>query len=475
MTRNSGCLFFAALVSGWLLFLPSSKAQDSSLVLSKDEFISVVRQFHPVVLQANLQVRRAEAGITQARGAFDPVLYSSLDRKSLDGKLYYSYFNPQLIIPTWYGLQVKAGLEEVIGDRVTSEATFGKTSYLGVKLSSNELLFDNRRAALRQAQTMRSLSQAEQKIAVNDLMNEALTSYLEWLRAYENYRLISDAIRINEERLRFVRLEFLQGNKPAIDTSEVVAQLQNFLQQQNAAWLAFQNEGIYLSNFLWLENARPLQWNEKIIPDTSVLSIAYDSHLKEILDLVNLDISDHPKMELYRSKIEFLETERRLKAQYLAPKLSVNANLLNKGYELPGEVSRAMLENNYKLGVDFSLPLLLREARGAYRTTKLKTQETILARDQEQLSLENKVRRYFNEVVSLYEQIALYESAYQNYVRLYRGEQTRFSVGESTLFILNSRENKLIETQQKLIDLRTKWHKSYTGLLWAAGKFGAPD
>jgi outer membrane protein TolC len=347
----------------------------------------------------------------------------------------------------------------------------GKTSYLGAKLSTNELLFDARRAALRQAQALRSLSEAERRLAVNDLLNNALSAYWEWLKAYQGYQVISDIIRINEERLRFVRIEWQQGNRPAIDTSEVLAQLLNFRQQQSAAWLEFQNQGVMLSNFLWLENARPFQWNSRIIPDTTILTEGHQQYLQQLVALADVDITQHPKMESFRTKIDFLETERRLKAQYLIPKLSVNANMLSKGYEAPGEISRTMLENNYKLGIDFSVPLLMREARAGYRGTRLKIMETSIARDQEQLSLENKVRSYYNEVLSLHEQIRFYENAYQSYLRLYQGEQLRFEVGESTLFLLNSRENKVLETRQKLIELQTKWHKSFTGLLWAAGQF----
>lgn len=446
-------------------------AQDSLLILSRTDLLSIVRRYHPVVLQANLQVKRAEAGITQARGAFDPVVGSSLDRKTFDGKLYYSYFHPQVTVPTWYGLDVKAGLEEIVGDRVTSEATFGQASYLGLKLSSNTLLFDSRRAALRQAQAIRSLSDAERRLAVNDLMNDALKGYWEWVQSYQNYRLIEEIIRINEERFRFVRLEFQQGNRPAIDTSEVLAQLQNFKQQRNAAWLEYQNEGLALSNFLWLENTRPFEWSTKIVPDTAALYESHTRYLEEITSLVDVDITQHPKIESFRNKIDYLEIERKLKAQYLIPKLSVSANMLNRGYEVPSDFSQTMLENNHKIGVDFSVPLFMREARGAYRVSKFKIMETNFARDQEQLNLENKVRQYYNEVLNLHEQIALYESAYLNYLRLYQGEQTRFEVGESTLFVLNARENKVLETRQKLIELRTKWHKSYTGLLWSAGQF----
>jgi len=56
-----------------------------------------------------------------------------------------------------------------------------------------------------------------------------------------------------------------------------------------------------------------------------------------------------------------------------------------------------------------------------------------------------------------------------NYERLYNGESTRFNIGESSLFLLNARENKVLETKQKLIEYKTKYLKGYQGLLWASG------
>jgi len=169
-------------------------------------------------------------------------------------------------------------------------------------------------------------------------------------------------------------------------------------------------------------------------------------------------------------KLGMLETDRRLKAQYLLPKLGISANWLSGGYRAPEGLSAAFLENNYKLGVDLSIPLFLREARGAYRAAGIKIRETELDRDLQSLQIENKVKMYHNEVVAISRQINIYEQAAQNYRRLLQGERLRFEAGESTLFILNSRENKVLETSQKLIELKTKWHKSYAALLWAAGQ-----
>lgn len=446
-------------------------AQDSLLVLSKDDVVSIVRKYHPVVRQADVLVDKSEAAIMTARGGFDPKLATDFSRKTFDRQFYYSYFNPNLTIPTWYGVELKAGVEEIYGDRLSNESTVGKTSYAGVNIPvTRGLLFDERRATLRQAQVVLQMSEAERRQMVNTVLYDALTAYWLWVKQYNVYSIYSEAVTLNKQRYNMVKNEFLQGNSPAIDTVEALAQLQSFMLLQNEALMEFTNAGYELSNYLWLDNNQPVAWNERVVPDTT--SLAFDNVDDIVPPLEQLLVeaaNNHPKIQKADTKIDYYEIERRLKAQQLMPTLDISANLLSKGYGMPQELTTTFLENNHKIGVGFSVPLLLRKERGAYKEAKLKKLDATIERDYVQLEIENKIKSYYNEVLTLQKQIELYRDAYSNYARLLNGELTRFDVGESTVFLVNSRENKLLDARQKLLELQVKWHKSYAGMLWASG------
>jgi len=45
----------------------------------------------------------------------------------------------------------------------------------------------------------------------------------------------------------------------------------------------------------------------------------------------------------------------------------------------------------------------------------------------------------------------------------------KFSNGESSLFVVNSRENKVLEMQQKLTELKAKLYKSKCAIDWVSG------
>jgi outer membrane protein TolC len=310
------------------------------------------------------------------------------------------------------------------------------------------------------------MTEAERLLTVNDLLFDALADYWNWVKEYTVYTIVTDAVKVNEERLRFVKVEYEQGSRPAIDTTEALAQLQGFYLAQNAAYLAFRNAGLDLSNYLWADN-QPYNWSMAIIPGT--LTDSGNLPLPSLPDLIVLARNSHPKLQMLRNKTNILEIEKRLKMQYLMPKVSLKANYLNKGYAMPEQITTTLLENNYKVGLDLSMPLFFREARGAYQSAKFKITEIGLQQDQTTLNIENKVKMYFNEFYALRQQINIYEQVYSNNKTLFRGERTRFENGESTLFLLNSRENKLLEASQKLAELKAKWLKSYAAVIWATG------
>jgi outer membrane protein TolC len=449
----------------------STKAQSQQQILTLNNVFDIVRKYHPIAKQANLIVDSAIANRLAARGAFDPSFYISNSKKTFDGKNYYSYTNPELKIPTWYGIDFKAGLEDNGGDRLTAEVTRGRSSYVGMSLPLlKNLVTDRRRTTLEQARILIKQGEAARRNELNNLLYDAATAYWNWVREYQVYNVTTNVISINEARLQLVRRTFFGGYRAAIDTVEALTQLQNFQFLATEAQYRWQAAGLELSNFLWLENEQPFQLPANIIPDTAWNILNVNQYpVPSLEDALVTAKDNHPKIQTFDQKLLGLEAERRLKFQSLLPSLNFNYNFLNKGYEPWKGVGQNVFENNYKYGIEFGLPLFLRQGRGEYRGAKIKIQATDLQRDQATLEIENKVRDYFNQVVTLRKQVKIYEDAYDNYVRLLRAEETKFSIGESSLFLLNSRENKVLEIRQKLLELKTKFFKSLVAVEWAAG------
>lgn len=457
---------------------PSTTAAGSSITnvtektLSADEVMQLVRKFHPVAKQAGIQVQQAKAKLLAARGGFDPILSQRLSEKTFDGTAYYEYNNTELAIPTWFGVEVKAGVESLNGNRVNSSETTGSSNYIGINLPlGRDLLMDKRRAILQTARVMRDASYAEQQRLLNDLLLDAQKAYWNWYKSYRILAVLDEAVAVNEKRLMFVRGAFKQGDRPALDTTEALAQLQQLQVQQQAATLELRNNQLELSVFLWTPEENPYLLPDEVSPLLPGGEQALETEPIPVLDsLLDVARKNHPELLLYNFKLQTLSIEKRYRFQQLLPQADFQYNFLEQGNRFTNTIKAPLFDNNFQYGLKMSIPLRLSAERGNYRNTKLTINSVRLEQDLKITQIENKVKAYFNELANLRSQVALQTKAYSNYYLLQRGEEIRFTIGESSLFLVNARENKRLEALQKLQELKAKLALASYQLSWAVGQ-----
>ena len=460
-----------SLVLCFLLFI-FNNVEGQNKTLSLDETLNIIRKFHPVAKQADLLVSLANASLQSSRGAFDPAVYVSNDRKTFDGKNYYSYSNPEIKIPTWFGVDLKAGVENNIGDRMEPMFSAGKSTYAGFSIPIlKNFLFDKRRAAVQQGKIMVNMSSQDRLLAINDLLYEAADAYWAWVSAYQSYVILTNTLAINKKRFENVKQLFIGGDRAAIDTTEALSQLQSIEMMQLQSGLNLQKQKLLLSNFLWSESNTPYELTDDIVPDSSWnVVLVKDYPLPSLVDALSSATTMHPKLLMVGFKQDMLEVDKKSKFQGLLPTLNINYNFLNKGYSSKGFFENRLFQNNYKYGFQFGLPLFQRQARGEYSMAKIKLTGQQLEKKQQRLEIENKVKYAFSELISLQQQAVLFDQNVKNQLLLLQAEETKFSIGESSLFLVNTRENKLLESQQKMAELKTKFFKSIISLQWSAGQ-----
>ena len=459
---------FFIIIIAILISIPQCFAQNFPMqIFTLDSFIQQVKQFHPLAKQADIQIDKALAELMSAKGAFDPSIDLYASRKTFDGKNYYYYTNPQLTVPLPVG-NIKTGIENNGGDYITTEVTKGKTSYLGIELPlAKGLLLDKRRAVLQQAKILRNQSEQERLLMFNNLLYEAYITYWQWSASNQQYIAYTKFTEVAVNRMRLVRIAFANGDRAMADTVEAYTQIQNYQLLQADALLKLNNAKFEMANYLWQANYNGYQLPPNYTPET--LNITNNLSYKNVDDLLVQSSTQNPNLIIYNFKLSSLEVERRLKFQGLLPYLSIKANLLNKDYYALKGISANFMENNYKWGVDFRIPLFLREARGDYKKAKLKIKETDLELINKRQETENKIRSYFMEFYALSSQLQTAQNMYKNYQSLLRTEELKFAQGESSLFLVNTRETKLIEILQKQIDLTFKAYKAKYTMEWAAG------
>ncbi len=436
-------------------------------ILTQDQFIRKVKQFHPVAKQAAIQVDKGIAELMSARGSFDPTMSVEASRKTFAGTNYYQYNNAELGIPLPIG-NLKTGVQNNGGNYLSREETKGRASYLGYELPlAKGLLIDNRRAVLQQAKIYRDQTEQERRLILNNLLYDAYSTYWQWAGAWQQYTVMSGFVNVAERRLRLMRISYQNGDRAQMDTTEAFAQFQQYQMILASTKLAWNNAGLALANFLWQENEEPLDLAVQTIPEN--LPATATIALPEVQSLLSESSLINPDLRIYGYKINSLEIERKLKFQGMLPYFSVKANLLNKDYYALKNMSTAYIGNNYNWGIDFRIPLFLRTARGDYRNAQLKLREANLELIDKRLQLRNKIQSYYNEYITILGQLQLIENMYSSYQSLLRNEELKFSQGESSLFLVNSREIKVIETLQKKIELSIKLNKARYAVEWSAG------
>lgn len=448
----------------------TAAAQDSLQQLSLQQFIQIVKTYHPVAKQAKIVVDKAGANLIEQRGAFDPVLNTGGTDKIFDGTQYYRSNSTRLTIPAWYGIELQTGIEYLTGGRTDPQETAGKTSFAGISIPlAKNLLMDKRRAALLQAKIMQQSAEAEQRIMLNDLLMEATDAYWQWVQSWLAYKTWEQLVDVNRRRFSLVNAAYRNGDRPAIDTVEALTQLQQFEYLQNDALLNWQNAGVQLSGYLWKNDNSFYNLPATVVPSEKAEKL-YDAVLfPELEQLLAQAGNNHPELAVYRFKMSALQVDKKLKFQELLPKLDLKYNQLGKGYDIASTAVTSLLDNNYKYGISFSMPLRLSTGRGAYKMARLKITETQLQQNQKQAEVTNKIKKYYNQLVNYKTQVNLLQKNHAAFMQLQKGEETKFFNGESSLFLVNSRENKTQEILLKLIEAAVKLNKTAAGLQWAAG------
>lgn len=447
-----------SIITVFLLLGFSVWSQNTSKELTYNEFLGYVKKYHPLVKSANLEINQAQANLMMARGGFDPKIEVDFEQKKFKDNEYYSILNSSFKIPTWYGVEIKAGFDNNEGIYLNPENTVpnqGLTS-LGISVPLGQGLFINQRMAdLRRAKIQVKLSQAERNLMAVSVLYDASVAYFNWKRNYNEVTLYQNYLNNANIRYQGIAKSIEQGDKPAIDSVEAGIIVRNRQLSLEESQLKLAKAKLELANFLWLENNVPLELQDDIIPEENLVLTIKETLRTNDLMLDNPSLENHPKINALQQKIEMLEVERKLKANMLLPKIDVGYSYLSE----PRYFDNYRLQD-YKVGVNFYFPLFLRKERGSLQLAKFKVQDVKFDLDLERVSLKNKIKAQQTEISSLEKQKQLIDNLVVDYNTMLTSEERLFSFGESSIFLINARENNLVAAQLSQLQIENRYFDS---------------
>ncbi len=438
----------------------------SQQVMTYENYKFLVLKNHPFLQKAyNVQ----NIGATErmkAKGFFDPAFGSSIEQKKFAGNEYYWMSSSSLKLPTWVGATLKSGYDANRGDYLSKEMYIPSSGlwYMGVELPLGQgLLFDERRAQLKQAKIAGQLGAAERKLIINDLALDAFSSYWLWVEAYRKVSIAKEGVELAKQRLAATQSQVDQGESPSIDTVEALMQFESrsidLLQSENQ----FKNTSILTELYLWTDSLQPA-----ILPSNTVPQDAIEFIQDDVLDL-QFEMDSLPLFQQVKYKVDQLEVELKWKREQLKPTLNLGYNLLTQ--PIGTNNFQSLSPNNYKFGMTAYVPLLLRKERASFKQAKLKLENATLDVATKKRDFQTKIQTLKNEIKQMKQMQLTQMKLVEHSKSLRDSEQIRFESGESSLFLVNAREVSYLSAKLKLVEIEIKLMVNLLKLKWLINDF----
>lgn len=437
----------------------------SSRELSYGKFLSLLKNTNLLAQKAENNLPFAGYQLKAAQGNFDPQLSSSFNNKQFNSKNYFSYGSAEIKQPLYTSHYLKMGYQ--YGQGVSINPEFATSAiglpYVGVEVSLLQgLLMDKRRAEIKKAKYYSDYYKDEQKIQLNELFYYASTTYMEGVYSKKINSIYAYFSNLAQQRLEGISELSKSGEKPAVDTIEAAIYLQGRLLEMQASEIELSKKNTEIQTLI--------SSSDELVKDrieySDSLDQLYLSASIAIQQLLQNETISNPLLSQYIAKQKVLETELRLKRELIKPVLDVSYNFLSNDNQT---YLQGFTTNAYKWGATFSFPLYFRKARNEYKMAQIAVQNNELETINKQNQFSNK-RKFIVEALRVcQEQINNAEKSVNYSNLLVEAEKLKFVNGESSLFLVNARENKWLENELKLAEYKLKYLKAILELVYTDG------
>ena len=244
----------------------------------------------------------------------------------------------------------------------------------------------------------------------------------------------------------------LAGDLAVIDTVEArIAFNQRLLSQENAR-LDLRRKALKASDYLWVDG-------QAVVIQDSVEPFVAQQQFEEKLIVPSDTFDQHPQLQLLSYKRQQLLLEKRLQRNNLLPEVQFHYQWLSET-DPSSSWAIAVDPDNQTTGLKISLPLFLRKERANLKLATLAVEDVDWKTAQIRVQLQNGIQALWEQKIQLARQWAIAQNMVADYQLLFEGEKRKFEAGESSLFLVNTRESKLIEALLKSITLEVAWQKA---------------
>ena len=458
----------ALLVSASFTWQAQAQNQE---VLTFEKFKNMLDN-HPALRMADLSVEKGQQELTKAKGAFDPKISASHQNKFFKSTEYYNQTYMGVEIPLRAPIILKSSYENANGAYFNPEETTpnGGLVNAGIALPLGQgLITDKNRTEIRQAEAYQRYSVIEQSRIIQDLRYEAFRQYWEWWMSQQVLDIHREWVSIAEQRLTDTKSRFQAGDIASVDTLETAIQVQNRKQKLQSAEAKWVKESYDITSQLWQENEQnyvPIESIKNTVPQKDIFFDEALSNSTVLANRTNNIASTNPQLLKYNPLLEQLSAEERWKKELMKPVVNLQYNLLN---EATTPAVDMLTLNNYKWGAQISWPIFMRKAKGELGITRIKIEEIELEALQKTTVLRNKALAAIRLLELLRQQLSNVSANVNSMQRLLSAEREKFNSGESSVFLINTREQQLFDLRVQETEIATQLKLQEIEILYLLG------
>lgn len=444
----------------------------SSSALSLDEVIRSVERTFPLLVAAEKEREIAEADVQSARGGFDPSL-----RARASSIPYGGYPSDRLDVsleqPTGlWGARFFGGWRYGRGSFAAYDGKYETADYGEGRIGAQVPLWrdgpvDRRRATLAKAEIgtdVARLSVEEQKLV---MIRAASIRYFDWIAAGRKLSIARSLLVMATTRDAQLAARVDRGDLPAYERAENLRVMHQREAQVVAAERALENAAIELSLYLRNESGAAR------LPERSRLPADLPPLTREGVLMADRAESVAVAQRPETKRLAALVAQSRIEADLASNQTKPGVDIVVMGSKDFGPGPPKIVPTELEVGILLDIPILTRVQDGRKRAAEAQisrlSEQTRYARDR----IVADVRDAMSIISLARERAAAIRKEVDVARTLIDSERRRFDLGESTLLMVNLREQAFAEAELREVDAVADYHRGVAALRAATGQASA--
>ena len=430
-------------------------------VLDFSSFIDTVKQNHPAIVSADLSKQIASSKRLEAQGAFDPSInsqnfFNRFNSSSTVGDAQEAFTsNTSLDFLTGYGAQFGLGAKFAQGDIRTPISPTGETGEYFIRAQIPLL-----RGAIYNSKFVKEKSSRLNEVIADYLLfrtklktlDSGARAYWDWIASKKILDVETRLLNIVNGQVGFVRQQADLGNIAQISVVEAQREAQKRQGKVSSSTRVLQASSLDLSKSLWTDKGTPYAIPKSTqVPEGLILPSPL---IKDLIDEAKLNaLVNRPEFKTLELARDISNLDRKLAKNQMLPKLDA---FINSGFQ----TGQDSIGPSIEAGVNLSLPLRNRAAGGRKQQAELAIKQLNL---QERQLIQNVFLEIEDTASALDTSYARYLAAGKGYelsLKLEEGENERFKLGDSTLFLVIRRQRATVGANIELIKTIVDYHKA---------------